>query len=148
MTISPTFKAYLPTPHPRTRTTEFHDTKADTLNSTLTSGVKENELQMIALKQQSNNNNLQNSEQNPIIQSSTDDNQVKIELHGLHLTDLSKIPNNQIPSQIFVEYSFLGYKEPFETGSYPLTEWMDNGRKILKSNFYYSKSKLETDLFI
>uniref|UniRef100_A0AA85J0F7 C2 domain-containing protein n=1 Tax=Trichobilharzia regenti TaxID=157069 RepID=A0AA85J0F7_TRIRE len=133
-------KPSVPTPHPRTRTTEFHDTKADTLNSTLTSGVKENELQMIALKQQSNNNNLQNSEQNPIIQSSTDDNQVKIELHGLHLTDLSKIPNNQIPSQIFVEYSFLGYKEPFETGSYPLTEWMDNGRKILKSNFYYSKT--------
>ncbi|VDP36909.1 unnamed protein product, partial [Schistosoma curassoni] len=67
-----------------------------------------------------NNNNVLNSKLSPTIQSistNDDDNHVKIELHGLQLTDLSKLSkmNPSLPNQLFIEYSFLGYKEPFET---------------------------------
>ncbi|CAH8582708.1 unnamed protein product [Heterobilharzia americana] len=140
-------KPMVPTPHPRTRLTEIHDTKEDTLNLTTKSGFNESGLQVILKKPIHNDLDTRNSKQitptttpTPTVQSSIDDNHVKIELHGLQLTNLSKIPNNQIPTQVFVEYSFLGYKEPFETGSYRLNEWMDDNRKILKANFYYSKT--------
>ncbi|VDP25263.1 unnamed protein product [Schistosoma mattheei] len=125
-------KLIVPTPHPRTKITEAQDQKK-LINLDVSS------------KKTINNNNVLNSKLSPTIQSistNDDDNHVKIELHGLQLTDLSKLSkmNPSLPNQLFIEYSFLGYKEPFETGSYPLIEWIDNNKNILKANFYYSKT--------
>ncbi|CAH8603147.1 unnamed protein product [Schistosoma curassoni] len=125
-------KLIVPTPHPRTKITEAQDQKK-LINLDVSS------------QKTINNNNVLNSKLSPTIQSistNDDDNHVKIELHGLQLTDLSKLSkmNPSLPNQLFIEYSFLGYKEPFETGSYPLIEWIDNNKNILKANFYYSKT--------
>ncbi|CAH8601128.1 unnamed protein product [Schistosoma bovis] len=125
-------KLIVPTPHPRTKITEAQDQKK-LINLDVSS------------QKTINNNNVSNSKLSPTIQSistNDDDNHVKIELHGLQLTDLSKLSkmNPSLPNQLFIEYSFLGYKEPFETGTYPLIEWIDNNKNILKANFYYSKT--------
>ncbi|CAH8603617.1 unnamed protein product [Schistosoma margrebowiei] len=125
-------KLIVPTPHPRTKITESQDEKK-LINLDVSS------------QKTINNNNVSNSKLSPTVQSistDNDNNHVKIELHGLQLTNLSKLSkiNQSLPNQLFIEYSFLGYKEPFETGSYPLIEWIDNNKNILKANFYYSKT--------
>ncbi|XP_018652871.1 rpgr-interacting protein 1 related [Schistosoma mansoni] len=120
-------QSIVPTPHPRTKTSEPQNLKIDLLNQSITS-----------------KKTISKTNQDPEPSSSifTDENHVKIELHGLQLINLSKLlkSNQTLPCQIFIEYSFLGYKEPFETSTYPLIEWIDNNKNILKSNFYYTKT--------
>ncbi|CAH8538295.1 unnamed protein product [Schistosoma turkestanicum] len=157
---NPKEKSIVPTPHPRTKTSELNETK---LHLTLNNSNLKDEINLNALENTSQNttttttttttstpinkNIVKNTDSSfstttPSSLSINDENHVKIELHGLQLTDLTSLSKNHttLPCQIFVEYSFLGCKEPFETGSYPLVEWKDNNDKnILKANFYYSK---------
>ncbi|KAK4468866.1 hypothetical protein MN116_008029 [Schistosoma mekongi] len=140
-------KLNAPKPHPRNKTNELNNLTMNSLNN---NSIKQNLIN-------SNHLNIQliqstNSMITSTIQWGIDENHVKIELHGIQLTDLKTITNNnnnnqQLLNQIFVEYSFLGYKEPFETDSYPLIECQDDDdddgddkRMMLKANFYYTKT--------
>ncbi|VDP89676.1 unnamed protein product [Echinostoma caproni] len=121
-----------PKPLPRQKLSKTHSPRSVTRIQSLTGKKNVAESKLVS--------STESPRQTPT--AKIDDGHVQIRLNRIQLTrkpaswkDWGKT------HRVFVEYRFLGYAEPFETGSYALSAKETGGKPVYEAELNYAKSK-------